>query len=91
MGVDSDAKRADKTPERVQGLFAEDVEICVGRILNPNDIDVNALEADLNALRDELKAEVGADDLVHLKKMVRWGHVATVVGYGTAWIAPNPI
>lgn len=72
-------------------FLPEDGELYVGSTLNPHEININALEADLNALRDELKAEVGADDLVHLKKMVRWGHVATVLGYGTAWIAPNPI
>ena len=58
--------------------------------MNPHHIDIDALEADLKALRDELRADVGADDLVHLKKMVRWGHLFTVLGYGTAWIAPNP-
>lgn len=59
--------------------------------MNPHDVDIDALEADLNALRDELKADMGADDLAHLKKIVRWGHLLTVLGYGTAWIAPNPI
>lgn len=88
--VDFHAKMADKNKGRVQGLFQTD-GLCVGSILNSDTIDIDALESDLNALRDRLKAEVGADDLSHLKKMVRWGHVATVLGYGTAWIAPNPI
>lgn len=54
-------------------------------------IDLVALEKDLNELRDELRAEVGPEDLAHLKKMSLWGRVATFVGFATAWIAPNPI
>ena len=53
-------------------------------------IDLDALEADLNDLRDELKADVGDADRKHFKKMVWWGHLCTFIGYATAWI-PNPI
>ncbi|MEZ4460244.1 MAG: fatty acid desaturase [bacterium] len=71
--------------------MAEHDGLRAGSNLNPHDIDIDALEADLNALRDELKASAGPADVVHLKKMVRWGRILTVLGYGTAWIAPNPI
>lgn len=54
-------------------------------------IDLDALEADLNALRDELREGVSEEDLAHLKKIVGWGRACTALGYGTAWIAPNPI
>ncbi len=54
-------------------------------------IDVKALAADLEALRKELQGTVGPDDLRHLRKMERWGHLATLFGLATAWIAPNPL
>jgi fatty acid desaturase len=54
-------------------------------------IDLEALEADLDALRDELQEELGEEDLRHLDKIVRWGRACTVLGYGTAWLVPNPI
>ena len=54
-------------------------------------IDVRALAKDLNALRDELKQDMGQEDLTHLKRMMRWGRACSVAGYATAWLAPNPI
>lgn len=57
----------------------------------PAQIDLAALEADLNALRDRLRAEAGPDDLAHLRKMCRWNRLCFALGYGTAWIAPNPL
>lgn len=55
------------------------------------EVDLEALERDLNALRDELRAEMGAEDLAHLKKMVRWVNAAGFVGWATSGICPNPI
>lgn len=54
-------------------------------------IDLSALERDLNALRDRLRAEVGPADREHLEKMMGWIRRCQIAGYGTAWIAPNPI
>jgi fatty acid desaturase len=54
-------------------------------------IDVKALAADLEALRKELMSSTGPDDLRHLRKMERWGQLATLIGLATAWVAPNPI
>lgn len=53
-------------------------------------IDIEALEADLNTLRDELKASVSDADRHHFTKMNIWGRLSTLLGYATAWIAPNP-
>jgi fatty acid desaturase len=53
-------------------------------------IDLEALERDLNALRAELRAESGPEDVEHLRKMARWGKLATMLGWATAWI-PNPL
>jgi fatty acid desaturase len=58
---------------------------------DPRKVDIKALAAELKKLRDELDAEVGPDDVAHLKKIERWGKVCTMLGYGTAWIAPNLI
>lgn len=54
-------------------------------------IDLDALAKDLNDLRDELRAEMGEEDLAHLKKMMRWSRGSSILGYLTSGIAPNPI
>jgi len=46
---------------------------------------------ELLALRAELDAARGADDLAHLEKIERWGRLCTAFGFATAWIAPNPL
>lgn len=58
---------------------------------DPPAIDIDALEADLNALRDRLRADAGPADLAHLRRMRWWNRLCFAAGYGTAWIAPNPI
>jgi fatty acid desaturase len=55
------------------------------------EFDPAAFERDLLALRAEIDAKVGSDDLRHLKKMERWARTCTLLGYATAWIAPNPV
>lgn len=52
---------------------------------------LEAFARELDALRAEVLAKVGPEDLEHLKKFERWGRAATAFGYATAWIAPNPI
>lgn len=54
-------------------------------------LDVQAFSAELDALHARLKAELGAPDLAHLRRMERWGRLCTLLGYGTAWIVPNPL
>lgn len=54
-------------------------------------IDYDAFARDLDALRAEADAQLGPDDLAHLRKMARWGRAFTGVGYATAWLAPNPV
>lgn len=49
-----------------------------------------AFARELDALLTRTRAELGTDDLTHLARIERWGRVCTVLGYGTAWIAPNP-
>ena len=54
-------------------------------------IDREALAKDLDDIRTEVFADLGEADFKHLKKIERWGRLCTLVGYGTAWIIPNPI
>lgn len=61
----------------------------------PNDalagIDRAAFRADVDALHLELKADLGAPDLAHLRKMVRWGRFCSIAGYALAWPMVNPL
>lgn len=54
----------------------------------------DALEAflrDVRALKKEIRAGLGQEDLDHLERMERWGRTATAVGLLTAWMGPNPV
>ena len=42
-------------------------------------------------LRADTYKELSLDDFEHIKKIERWGRLCTAIGYGTAWITPNPI
>jgi fatty acid desaturase len=53
--------------------------------------DPRAFARDLAELRAELDAGLGESDLRHFRKMLRWGRTCSVLGWGTAWIAPNPV
>ncbi|TVR04582.1 MAG: fatty acid desaturase [Deltaproteobacteria bacterium] len=54
-------------------------------------IDAAALAAELDALAKEIRAHAGQDDIDHLQRIQRWGRLCTALGYGTAWMAPNPL
>ncbi|NOR79823.1 MAG: fatty acid desaturase [Methyloprofundus sp.] len=54
-------------------------------------VDREALAKDLDAIHKEALSRVGERDFKHLKKMERWGQLSSLLGYGTAWIFPNPI
>jgi len=54
-------------------------------------VDRAQLAKDITALHQQALANIGAEDYAHLKKMERWGKVCTLIGYGTAWIMPNPL
>lgn len=56
-----------------------------------HEIDRDQLAIDLNNIRDEVMADLGEKDFQHLKKIERWGRICSSIGYGTAWIIPNPI
>jgi fatty acid desaturase len=54
-------------------------------------VDVEAVERDLNTLRDDLQSQLGPSDLTHLKKVASIGRLATMIGWATSWIVPNPL
>ncbi|RKG65749.1 fatty acid desaturase [Corallococcus sp. CA054B] len=54
-------------------------------------VDVEGFYRELKELRARLDADLGEPDAAHLRKMERWGKVASVLGVATAWIAPNPL
>jgi len=54
-------------------------------------VDREQLAKDLNEIYQDVLSRMGEDDFKHLKKMERWGRVCSLLGYGTAWIIPNPI
>ncbi|MEM7608424.1 MAG: fatty acid desaturase [Myxococcota bacterium] len=53
--------------------------------------DSKAFAADLDALRKRVRAELCEEDLHHRQKIERWGRICTALGYGTAWLGPNPL
>jgi fatty acid desaturase len=53
--------------------------------------DEEAFVRDLTALRAEIEASLEPADFEHLRKIERWGRGCTLLGYATAWLAPNPI
>jgi fatty acid desaturase len=54
-------------------------------------LDYAAFAADLDALRARVEAAHGARSAAHLRWQARWGRICTLLGYGTAWILPNPL
>ena len=65
------------------GLEAKDRDL--GRI------DVAGFTAGIDRIKSEAYAAIGPADFRHLKRIERYGRVATLLGYATAWIIPNPV
>lgn len=53
-------------------------------------VDREQLAKDLNEIHKDVLSRMGEQDFTHLKKMERWGQICSLLGYGTAWIVPNP-
>jgi fatty acid desaturase len=67
-------------------------------VIAPHSVDAARVQAaedpfllDLRALRREIDASLGEEDIAHLRKIERLGRTATAVGLATAWLAPNPV
>ena len=54
-------------------------------------IDLDGFARAIKSLRRDIDATLGPDDLQHLRRIERWGRIATAIGLATAPIAPNPV
>ena len=54
-------------------------------------VDRQQLAKDISQLHQQALADMGPEDFNHLVKMERWGKLCSLLGYATAWLAPNPI
>jgi len=54
-------------------------------------VDRDLLAKDLDEVRKEVLSDIGEEDFKHLKKIEGWGRICSLIGYGTAWIIPNPV
>lgn len=54
-------------------------------------IDHKAFAAEVEALHKSLRADLGPKDHAHLRKMILWSRLCTLIGYAFAWIIPNPL
>ena len=52
---------------------------------------LRAFTDDLQALGAELRQECGPADLAHLRRIAWAGRLCSLLGWATAWIAPNPL
>lgn len=55
------------------------------------ELDWSGFMAELAALREQIQAQLGAEDLQHLYKIEGWGQLASVLGLLTAGLGPNPL
>jgi fatty acid desaturase len=55
------------------------------------DLDLAGFSAAIDRLKAEAHANIGPADFTHLKRIERYGRLATFLGYATAWIIPNPL
>lgn len=54
-------------------------------------LNYTAFAAELEALYQRLRADISEADFCHLRKIERWGRLASGLGYATAWLLPNPL
>lgn len=54
-------------------------------------IDYKAFAEEIKQIRNEINTAIGEEDFKHLLKIETWGKICSLLGYATAWIAPNPI
>jgi len=55
------------------------------------ELDLAGFSAAIDRLKAEAHANIGPADVTHLKRIERYGRLATLLGYATAWIIPNPL
>ncbi|MCA9600810.1 MAG: fatty acid desaturase [Polyangiales bacterium] len=63
----------------------------LGTDFDARQIDLEAFYAELQAIRRDVDASLGEEDLAHLRKLERIGKAASALGYATCWVGPNPL
>ena len=54
-------------------------------------VDREQLANDIAEIHQQALDDIGPEDVHHMKWMQLWGKACSLLGYGTAWICPNPI
>ena len=54
-------------------------------------LDYGNFTKEIDELGSELRRNISKEDFKHLKKLQRFGRAYSLLGYGTAWILPNPL
>jgi fatty acid desaturase len=67
------------------------VQLHGSEVRSLENLDHQAFARELDELQVSLRESAGPEDLRHLRKLSIWGRLASVLGYATAWIAPNPL
>jgi len=58
---------------------------------DPASVDLDGFMRELREIGKDIEADLGEEDLAHLKKLERWGRACTVAGAAIAGVAPNPL
>ncbi len=53
--------------------------------------DLKSFSSEIEQLREVAQASLVHEDFLHLKRFERIGRFLSLLGYGTAWIFPNPL
>jgi fatty acid desaturase len=54
-------------------------------------MDVAGFCADIDRLKADTYRQIGPADFAHLRRIERYGTLASLLGYSTAWVFPNPL
>ena len=60
------------------------------KTFDPSTVDCDGFFRELRAIRRDVEAALGDDDVRHLQRLERVGRAATCLGLATAWV-PNPV
>ncbi|MGZ3422752.1 MAG: fatty acid desaturase family protein [Polyangiales bacterium] len=58
---------------------------------DPSRVDFEGFLSELRAIGRDIEADLGDEDLAHLRKMERWGRACSTAGAALAGFAPNPL
>ncbi len=59
--------------------------------MNKLEVNLKGFCSDIETLNKEVRSSLGPADYKHLLRTERYGRIAALLGYSTAWIFPNPL